>query len=113
MLFLWIAQETIVHIIWECPSSQEVWGSCRRRIQKRSSEAVDFKRVVEDMSDVLSKEDLGLFVVTAKGIWKWRNTCVHGGVFIHPNSIVMVAQDLHSQFLKANESSVNQEVDQT
>jgi hypothetical protein len=89
-----------------------VWGSCGWGIQKRSSNAVDFKRVVEDMSDMLSKEDLGLFVVTAKGIWKRRNTCVHGGVFVHPNSIVMATQDLHSQFLKANVNTVNQEVDQ-
>jgi ribonuclease HI len=106
------APETVVHILWACPSSQDVWGSCGWGIQKRSSSAVDFKRLVEDMNDILSKEDLGLFAVTAKGIWKRRNMCVHGGVFIHPNSIVMAAQDYHSQFLKANVNTKTQEVDQ-
>jgi ribonuclease HI len=110
--FCGFAPETVVHILWACPSSQDVWGSCGRGIQKRSSNAVDFKRLVEDMNDILSKEDLGLFAVTAKGIWKRRNTCVHGGVFIHPNSIVMAAQDYHSQFLKANVNTEIQEVDQ-
>jgi hypothetical protein len=85
--FCGVAQETIAHIIWECPSSQDVWGRCGRRIQKRNIEGVDFRRMVEDMSEVLSKDELGLFAVTAKGIWKWRNSCIHGGEFVHPSSI--------------------------
>ena len=63
--FCVVAKETVAHIIWECPSSQDVWG---QKIQKRVTEAVDFKRVVEDMSEVLSKNELGLFAITAKGI---------------------------------------------
>jgi ribonuclease HI/exonuclease III len=109
--FCGVAQETIAHIIWECPSSQDVWGKCGRRIQKRNNEAVDFRRMVEDMSEELSKDELGLFAVTAKGIWKRRNSCIHGGVFVHPNSIVITAQDLCFQFQKANVRPENQKAD--
>jgi hypothetical protein len=32
--FCGIDRETIMHILWECPSSQDVWGSCGWGIQK-------------------------------------------------------------------------------
>jgi hypothetical protein len=31
-----------------------------------------------------------------------------GGVFVHPNSTMMAAQDLHCRFLKANVNTINQ-----
>ena len=35
-------EETVAHILWECPSSKDVWGVCRRSLQKCSVLGVDF-----------------------------------------------------------------------
>lgn len=74
-----IGQETVVHILWECQSARDVWGCCGRGLQKRHSQEDDFLKLVENLTAVLSREDLGLFAVTAKGIWQRRNNYIHGG----------------------------------
>ncbi|XP_059461997.1 uncharacterized protein LOC132190991 [Corylus avellana] len=59
---------TSFHILWDCPSSQDVWSVSGRKLQKRGTGGESFKEVVESMAELLQKEDLELFAMTAKGI---------------------------------------------
>lgn len=44
----------------------------------------NFREVVENMIELLHREDLELFAMIAKGIWKRRNGVVDGELFSHP-----------------------------
>jgi hypothetical protein len=94
-------QETVIHVLWECQSARDVWGCCSRGLQKRHSQEDDFLKLVENLTAVISKEDLGLFAVTAKGIWQRRNTFIHEGRFVHPNKIVNSARETYSLYQRA------------
>jgi hypothetical protein len=84
-------KETAQHILWACPSAQDVWGSSSRKLQKCRSNCSSFLDFFEDISLSLSGEDLNLFAITARGIWKRRNNVVHGGEFIHPTIVANMA----------------------
>lgn len=58
--------------------------------------------VVEKMADLLQEEDLELFATIAKAIWKRCNEVIHGGIFTHPNVIVVESVLSLQQFHKAN-----------
>ena len=61
-------RETTNHVIWECIAAQDVWAYCERSLQKRSNQECDFARLVEELMEKLSDEELGMFAVISKGI---------------------------------------------
>jgi hypothetical protein len=83
--------KTTHHILWDCPSSLDVWSECGGKIHKRISEGASFLELVENMMKSLQKEDMELFVMVAVRIWKQRNRVVHKEPFIHPCMIVKQA----------------------
>lgn len=87
-----------MHILWECPSSVDMWGACARSIQKSVGSYTSFLEVVDAMITRCSKEELNIFALTTKKIWAKRNDVVHGGDFQHPNRIVIEARELLQQF---------------
>lgn len=93
--------EPVKHILWDCPSSKDVWGVCNKSIQKAQCACSEFLEVVEVMSKRCSKEEMDLFVILARGIWSRQNTVVHGGLFHHPNYLEHDAEDLLKQFGQA------------
>jgi hypothetical protein len=85
--------ETTHHILWDCPSSLDVWSESGGKIQKRISEGGGLLELVENVMKSLQKEDMELFVMVAVRIWKRRNGVVHGEPFIHPCVIVKQATE--------------------
>lgn len=84
------------HVIWGCIAAQYVWGCYDHSLQKMSNQECEFEWLVEELSGKLSDEDLGIFAVISKGIWKRRNEVIHGGSFSHPISIVKSARELYT-----------------
>jgi hypothetical protein len=101
--------ETLMHIIWECPSANDVWGSSLIKLQKCSKGMNDFSQLFLDIAAWCSKEYLCLFALTARKIWMRRNACVHGGDFLHPNIILKEAEAALEDFWQINNSSSRQE----
>ena len=84
--------ETAGHVLWDCPSSKDVWSVCKRRIQNSSSAGVSFRCVMEDLMGRCNRQEIESVVTIAKCIWAWRNQVLHGNEFTHPNRIVTKAE---------------------
>ncbi|XP_059450922.1 uncharacterized protein LOC132181699 [Corylus avellana] len=101
-------KETVHHILWACPSAQDVWGASSCKLQKCARSYSDFKDFFEELSVQLSGKDLNLLALTLRGIWRRRNLVVHGGDFTHPSIIADTAWEGLLQFTQANEKELNQ-----
>jgi ribonuclease HI len=84
----------VTHILWECPSTRDVWSACDRRIQKSQGCYGSFMEVFETISGWCTRDETNLFAVIAKKIWARRNSVLHGGLFLHPNRIVCEAKEM-------------------
>jgi hypothetical protein len=55
------------------------------------------------MMEKLNAEDLELFVITAKKIWKRRNGVLHGESFTHPKILSKQVEDFMHLYRKIHE----------
>jgi ribonuclease HI len=95
--------ESILHVLWECPSAQDVWGVCDRSIQKMSIEGADFREIIETIERRGSNDVVGFFAVISRELWRRRNSVLHGGSFSPPNVLVCEAKETFEQFSEAND----------
>jgi len=86
-----VEDEILIHALWTCPTTQDVWGSKTSPFEKFYASGVSFKEVFEDRIQRYSKEVLELLVVVARGIWFRRNKLVFEGAFSHPDNIFSAA----------------------
>ncbi|XP_059436284.1 uncharacterized protein LOC132169234 [Corylus avellana] len=90
--------ESVVHILWECPSATDVWSVSCRSLQKSHDYFDSFMDVFAGLVERSSIHDLNLFALTAKRIWARRNTVIHGGEFLHPCKIAQEAESMLSDY---------------
>jgi hypothetical protein len=69
------------HILWNCPSSRDVWSVCNINIQKCPSFDEEFINIFEMLHKRLGANEFQLMVVVARQIWLRRNSVVFGGTF--------------------------------
>jgi hypothetical protein len=79
--------ETTEQILWDCPSTSDVWNGDPITLQKCSSLGLTFFHLFATLLSRCETEELELFVVTARRIWLRRNDVVHGGFFTHPSQL--------------------------
>jgi hypothetical protein len=90
--------ETLIHVLWECPTAVDVWGACCKKIQKCSFLGNGFLDIFEQFLFRCSHEEVSLFAILAKKLWARRNAVLHGGEFSHPNLLVQQGEALLLQF---------------
>jgi hypothetical protein len=61
--------ETVMHILWSCPSALNVWGDCGKKIGKCSNTGNLFLEVLEFMFDNFVPEEVEFFVDIARRLW--------------------------------------------
>jgi hypothetical protein len=93
-----IEEEMTSHILWQCPSAQDVWSVGCRKFQKSFFPTTDFIKVAEGMLMKCDPEEFQLFVGIARRIWLRRNSLIHEGIFAHPNEILHSATTALSDF---------------
>jgi hypothetical protein len=71
-------QETVLHILWSCPSASDVWGFCGRQVQKWSNTGNTFVEILDFMFARFDPEEVELFAEIARRLWFRRNDVVHG-----------------------------------
>ena len=86
--------ETPVHIMWNCLSARDVWMVSNRKLQKCSSEAIDFVGLLEHLFDILSQEEMQVFVMVARQLWFRRNGVIHEGEMLSPSMVIKQARDM-------------------
>ena len=74
-------EETTFHILWQCPSAQDVWGASCATFQKSIVNGPNFLSIVEEMWTKCNKTEFALFAGIAWQIWLRRNELLHGGTF--------------------------------
>ena len=100
-LFYKMEDETAIHILWQCSSARDVWCVGPKKLQKSMDEGRDFLGVVEAVLAKCSPEDIGFFAGAARRLWLRRNEVVHGGAFVHPNTLVHSIQPAMEDFIMA------------
>ncbi|XP_059440878.1 uncharacterized protein LOC132173397 [Corylus avellana] len=88
-----------------------VWRACHNILPTRAnlfkrkksiSEHQDFAQLFEAMIGRYDKHELELFTVVARKVWMRRNTVVHGGDFIPPNQVFLMAEAGLEDFQRVN-----------
>ena len=110
--FCYQEKETIFHALWECPVSQDVLGASEQAIQKFRMVRLDFMGLIGELAEKLGREDLFLFVVTAREIWQRRSKVLQGGVFFRPSMVTKFAVEALRQFKQVSTQNPNQEDDE-
>jgi hypothetical protein len=100
-------RETVVHVIWECPSASHVWGDCGKKIQKYPIVVNKFSEVMELFFGLCTPEEVDINAEIARRIWFRRNTVVHGGDFLHPNELIILA----SNFIRDYKGAIDSDKD--
>jgi hypothetical protein len=105
-----LEEETCFHILWDCPSTRDIWSSNIKKFQKSSSWGLTFRQVVIEVIRDCDDEAISLFAVIARRIWFRRNEVIHGGLFFHPNVLVQRAKEAVEDFDAANKISLDSNV---
>lgn len=79
-----LAEETVEHIVWSCPSASDVWSCGPIKIQKSACYNRNFAQQFEDLIRRYDQQELEIFAVVARRIWMRQNDLVHGGSFMDP-----------------------------
>ncbi|KAL0002033.1 hypothetical protein SO802_015814 [Lithocarpus litseifolius] len=66
-------EETVAHVLWECPIARNVWGMVQGQLQKCNSEASNFYILARQLEEKLPKKDLELWAMVSWSIWNARN----------------------------------------
>ena len=90
--------ETICHILWHCPLALNAWASVRGRLQKSSSNAVEFFALATQMMDKLSRVELEVWVMISWSLWNARNRFHFDHLQSHPDMIVQSATSLLEEY---------------
>jgi hypothetical protein len=85
-------EETVMHVLWSCPASADVWGAGPRRLQKLDGAGRCFSELFDDICRRCDISEVELFAVTARRIWLRRNSVIHGEQFSHPTRLLDDAQ---------------------
>lgn len=95
-------EETRFHILWQCPSTMDVWSMGNKKPQKSVFLGPHFIQVVEGVFGKCSPDEVREFVGLARRIWMRRNEVVHGGLFTHPSVLLKLNNSALTEFQTAN-----------
>ena len=84
--------KTTFHILWQCISARDVWGSGSAVFQKSCYSEPDFLQVAEDMISKCSTMEFQQFVGVARKLWLRRNAFIHDRSFLHLNTLLQQVQ---------------------
>jgi hypothetical protein len=97
--------KTMVHALWACLATSDVWGSSNKMFQKYEQEGMNFMQIAEHMLRKGGVEVLTIFVNLSCQIWVHRNKWVHEGFFTSPNVILKKSDEFIAEYNKAHERS--------
>jgi hypothetical protein len=88
--------ESIFHLLWQCPSAQNVWSGGCVEFQKSSLGGTDFLQAAEEMLNKSSIGEFQSFIMIAR-----RNMYLYESSFSHPIYILKIAETALKDFHQA------------
>ena len=67
------SDETILHILWQCPLARNVWALVKGKLQKCDSSARMFFNLAQTLKERLSRKEFELWAMVAWSIWNAQN----------------------------------------
>ena len=99
--------ETVVHVLCECPLARNVWAMVRGRLQKCNSEASNFYTLARQMEEKLPKKELEVWTIVSWAIWNARNRFHFEEKQSMPNDILHGAMTLLQEYLELCKTSTS------
>ncbi|XP_040986468.1 uncharacterized protein LOC121234565 [Juglans microcarpa x Juglans regia] len=66
-------EESLIHILWECPAANDLWGNDASYVKKWTRSEVNFLELWEQLRCQLSKNQLEEVAVMLRKVWLRRN----------------------------------------
>ncbi|XP_075674966.1 uncharacterized protein LOC142644186 [Castanea sativa] len=95
--------ETEVHLLWDCPTAQDVWVGSRTKLQKCSLSQQNILHLFEFLMNKLEPKEMELFLVQAWMLWNQRNGALHGGKLKDPRWLNTRAAELLAENAQTKE----------
>ena len=67
------SDKTVLHILWQCPLTRNVWALVKGKLQKCDSSARTFFSLAQNLKERLSYKEFKLWTMVAWSIWNARN----------------------------------------
>ena len=67
------SDETVLHILWQCPLARNVWALVKGKLQKSDSSARAFFNLAQTLKERLSRKEFELWAMVEWSIWNARN----------------------------------------
>ncbi|XP_042958006.1 uncharacterized protein LOC122293492 [Carya illinoinensis] len=68
-----VEEETIMHVLWECPAANNLWGNDESCVKKWARSESNFMSLWEKLMDRLHKNQLEEMTVLLRKVWLRRN----------------------------------------
>lgn len=68
--------ETLIHVLWECPSVVDVQGEGSNPLRKWAFQAHDFKELWSELVEKHNKKDLPVVATVCHNLWGQGNKVV-------------------------------------
>ncbi|XP_040988973.1 uncharacterized protein LOC121236596 [Juglans microcarpa x Juglans regia] len=68
-----VEEETLIHVLWECPATNDLWGNDASFVKKWTRSEVDFLKLWEQLRCKLNKNQLEEVAVMLRKLWLRRN----------------------------------------
>ncbi|XP_040997158.1 uncharacterized protein LOC121243156 [Juglans microcarpa x Juglans regia] len=86
-------EETVMHVLWQCPAARDVWAESHRATQKWGAMETNLLKLWEDLEGKLNKIELAEVAVIMRGLWMRRNNFIFENKFLNPSSIIRSIRD--------------------
>ncbi|KAG2675064.1 hypothetical protein I3760_13G167000 [Carya illinoinensis] len=100
-------KESVMHVLWQCVASSDVWIESSARIQKWRISEDNFLDLIEKMAQILSKEEMEEVAMVMRSIWLRRNQLVFDNKFIPPRQLINLARVQLREFQRAKSVTVH------
>ncbi|XP_042950559.1 uncharacterized protein LOC122282640 [Carya illinoinensis] len=84
-------EETVLHVLWDCPASIDVWGEDCSPVKKWRRNYADFRTLWSDFQSKLEEGKLHIVTEVLYGLWKRRNEAIFEGRFKSPSVTFQLA----------------------
>ncbi|KAG2689722.1 hypothetical protein I3760_09G152300 [Carya illinoinensis] len=96
-----VHKESVMHALWQCVASSDVWTESSARVQKWSIMEESLMDLIEKMAQNLTTEEMEEVAVVMWRIWLRRNQLVFENSFMPPKQLINIAREQLREFQMA------------